>query len=60
MFFLLLQISQIVEAVRGQVLYLSQHKFASNVVEKCLTHGTPDDRTVLISEACTSVERYEK
>ena len=29
---------------------MSQHKFASNVVEKCLQHGSHSDRQILISE----------
>ena len=42
--------SRIVAAVRGKVLQLSQHKFASNVVEKCVTHATRAERAVLIDE----------
>ena len=33
-------------------MHLSQHKFASNVVEKCVTNATSDQRTRLISEIC--------
>ena len=40
----------IVNAVKGQVLTLSQHKFASNVVEKCVQHASRADRAVLIDE----------
>jgi pumilio RNA-binding family len=29
---------------------MSQQKFASNVVEKCLTFGTPEQRQILINE----------
>ena len=43
----------IVEAVKGKVLVLSQHKFASNVVEKCVQHGSRPDRAVLIDEVCS-------
>ena len=31
---------------------MSQHKFASNVVEKCIVHASPQDRAVLIREVC--------
>ena len=41
---------RIVAAVKGKVLSLSQHKFASNVVEKCVTHATRSERAVLIDE----------
>ncbi|KAJ2823424.1 mRNA binding protein puf3, partial [Coemansia sp. 'formosensis'] len=36
--------------VRGHVLQLSKHKFASNVVEKCIAYGDPKDRKALIDE----------
>lgn len=42
--------SKIVGVVRGGVLKLSQHKFASNVVEKCVTHATRAERAMLIEE----------
>lgn len=40
----------IVSKVRGQVLQLSKHKFASNVVEKCVAYGSKRDRSLLIEE----------
>ncbi|KAJ2799193.1 mRNA binding protein puf3 [Coemansia guatemalensis] len=39
--------------VRGHVLQLSKHKFASNVVEKCIAYGEPKDRKSLIEEIVT-------
>lgn len=42
----------IINAVRGKVLALSQHKFASNVVEKCVQHASRTDRIHLIEEVC--------
>ncbi|KAJ2713645.1 mRNA binding protein puf3 [Coemansia spiralis] len=42
--------------VRGHVLQLSKHKFASNVVEKCIAYGEPKDRRALIDEI-TAVRR---
>lgn len=44
--------SKIVMGLTGQVLKLSQHKFASNVVEKCVTHSSRMERAILIEEAC--------
>ncbi len=41
---------RIVNAVKGKVLSLSQHKFASNVVEKCVSHATRSERASLIDE----------
>ena len=42
--------STIVDAVKTKVLPLSQHKFASNVVEKCVQHASRPDRAVLVDE----------
>ena len=42
----------IISTVRGKVLALSQHKFASNVVEKCVQHASRTDRIHLIDEVC--------
>merc|ERR1712173_505240 len=42
----------IIGAARGKVLALSQHKFASNVVEKCVQHASRTDRIHLIEEVC--------
>lgn len=44
--------SKIINNVRGKVLTLSQHKFASNVVEKCVTHANRQERAMLIEEVC--------
>ncbi|KAI8841027.1 armadillo-type protein [Chytriomyces cf. hyalinus JEL632] len=40
----------ITSKVRGQVLQMSKHKFASNVVEKCVAFGSKQDRQMLIEE----------
>lgn len=45
--------STLINHVRGKVLVLSQHKFASNVVEKCVTHATRNERAFLIEEVCS-------
>ncbi|XP_024912695.1 pumilio homolog 2 isoform X3 [Cynoglossus semilaevis] len=44
--------TKIVAEVRGKVLILSQHKFASNVVEKCVIHSSRSERALLIDEVC--------
>ncbi|XP_073392002.1 pumilio homolog 1, partial [Physcomitrium patens] len=36
--------SEIITKLAGQIVQMSQHKFASNVVEKCLHHGGPVER----------------
>ena len=36
------------------MLHLSQHKFASNVVEKCVQNATKSERASLIEEVCTA------
>ena len=43
-----------VSGVRGKVLHLSQHKFASNVVEKCVQNANRAERAFLIEEVCTA------
>jgi pumilio RNA-binding family len=50
--------SKLINSVRGKVLVLSQHKFASNVVEKCVTHASRPERAILIEEVCSYAERY--
>ena len=38
---------EIIEKLHGQVVRLSQHKFASNVIEKCLQYGDSNSRQVI-------------
>lgn len=38
---------------------MSQQKFASNVVEKCLTFGSPEERQFLINEMLGSTDENE-
>lgn len=40
----------IISKIKGHVLQLSKHKFASNVVEKCVAYGSVGDRQELIEE----------
>lgn len=42
--------SLVVQNVVGQVLALAQQKFASNVVEKCVLHGSDEERNQVIEE----------
>ncbi|ERN12505.1 pumilio homolog 5 [Amborella trichopoda] len=42
--------SQIISKLNGQVVQMSQHKFASNVIEKCLEYSDPAERDHLIDE----------
>ena len=38
---------------------MSQQKFASNVVEKCLTFGDPSERQLLVNEMLGSTDENE-
>jgi pumilio RNA-binding family len=38
---------------------MSQQKFASNVVEKCLTFGGPEERRLLVNEILGSTVENE-
>lgn len=38
---------------------MSQQKFASNVVEKCLTFGAPEERQLLVKEMLGSTDENE-
>ena len=40
----------VVGKVKGNILNFSKHKFASNVVEKCVLHGTRKDRQDFLEE----------
>uniref|UniRef100_A0A8R7P9D5 PUM-HD domain-containing protein n=1 Tax=Triticum urartu TaxID=4572 RepID=A0A8R7P9D5_TRIUA len=42
--------SSIIQKLKGQVVILSQQKYASNVIEKCLAYGTPEERDVLMRD----------
>lgn len=45
---------RIIQLVMGQLLTLSKHKFASNVVEKCIEYGTPAQRTTIREQLTTT------
>ena len=40
--------------VKGNILQMSQHKFASNVVEKCVLNANKKDRAIMIEEIVTT------
>jgi mRNA-binding protein PUF3 len=42
--------SKIIHIVAGQVVTLSKHKFASNVVEKCIEFGSSEERLSIRQE----------
>ncbi|KDP46602.1 hypothetical protein JCGZ_04536 [Jatropha curcas] len=41
---------QIISKLSGHIVRLSQHKFASNVIEKCLEYGGASERELIIEE----------
>jgi len=43
---------EIISQVRGKIVQLSQHKFASNVIEKSVQFGSHEHRQWLIEEIC--------
>jgi pumilio RNA-binding family len=42
--------NKIVKSIKGKVLELSNHKFASNVIEMCIKYSTEKDRRDIIDE----------
>lgn len=50
--------AKIIERMKGHVLLMAQHKFASNVVEKCLVYGTRAQCRELIMEVMNDTEGY--
>jgi len=51
---------EIVKQIRGKIVPLSQHKFASNVIEKCVQFGTAEHRQWLIDEICADSNALEQ
>ena len=47
---------KITNEMRGRVVQLAQHKFASNVIEKCVTSSSRATRALMIDEVCSSQE----
>ncbi|BAF24176.1 Os08g0519800 [Oryza sativa Japonica Group] len=48
--------TQIISKLAGQVVTMSQNKFASNVIEKCFQHGDMTERDLLIREIVKQTE----
>ncbi|WOL19019.1 hypothetical protein Cni_G27816 [Canna indica] len=48
--------SQVISKLSGQIVQMSQHKFASNVVEKCFEYGNTEERDHLIKEIVGETE----
>lgn len=48
--------SQIIAKLAGQVVTMSQNKFASNVIEKCFQHGDIAERDLLIRQIVEQTE----
>ena len=42
--------NKIVKTIKGKAIELSNHKFASNVVEKCLEYASDKDKKEIIDE----------
>lgn len=51
--------SAIIKELAGKIVLMSQQKFASNVVEKCLTFGGPSERELLVNEMLGSTDENE-
>lgn len=51
--------SAIIKELAGNIVQMSQQKFASNVVEKCLTFGGPSERLLLVNEMLGSTDENE-
>lgn len=51
--------SVIINKLAGQIVKMSQQKFASNVVEKCLIFGGPEERKLLVTEILGSTDENE-
>lgn len=51
--------SQIISKLIGKIVQLSQHKYASNVIEKCLEHGDVAEREIMIDEIIGQLEEND-
>lgn len=51
--------SAIIKELAGKIVQMSQQKFASNVVEKCLTFGGPAERELLVNEMLGTTDENE-
>ncbi|KAL8458902.1 hypothetical protein ACS0TY_035576 [Phlomoides rotata] len=51
--------SRIINKLLGKIVPMSQHKYASNVVEKCLEYGGTAERELLIEEILTQSDESD-
>ncbi|GFP79211.1 pumilio homolog 5 [Phtheirospermum japonicum] len=51
--------TQIISKLSGNIVRMSQHKYASNVVEKCLGFGDAAEREILIEEILVQSENND-
>lgn len=49
----------IISKLAGQIVKMSQQKYASNVIEKCLSFGTPEERQILVNEMLGTTDENE-
>lgn len=49
----------IIQELAGKIVQMSQQKFASNVVEKCLAFGDPSERQLLVNEMLGTTDENE-
>lgn len=49
----------VIKKLAGQIVQMSQQKFASNVIEKCLQFGGPAEKQILIGEMLGSTDENE-
>ena len=52
--------ARVLLSVKGRIVQLSQHKFASNVIEKCVTSSTREERASIISEVCQNSGIFQR
>ena len=51
--------SAIIKELAGKIVQMSQQKFASNVIEKCLSFGTAAERQALVTEMLGATDENE-
>jgi pumilio RNA-binding family len=50
------EIHEVIKLLKGKFVQLCQHKFASNVVEQCVEHGSDEHRQWIIDELISSAD----
>jgi len=51
--------SAIISKLTGKIVKMSQQKFASNVIEKCLAFGDATERSTMVNEMLGSTDENE-